>query len=168
MNENTLSKVVVACLGALLLLSGCTGKSEKKVKQEVSVQTYEDKDMTKAFMQNNESSFVFVTAFRVSPHDHNGRLIFREREKETMTEKHYERCGIGGYFVAFDSEKKTLEFKEEDVVKLGKQKMYEIAECYLNVAQETSLEIYNKESKYQELKEKRLNEKFITPNNEKK
>lgn len=168
MNENVLLKVVGTCLGVLLLLSGCTGKSEKKDKQEASKETYEDKDMTNAFMQKNESNFVFVTSFRVSPQAHSGRLIFREREKETMTEKHFEKCGIGAYSIAFDSEKKTLVFKEEDIVRLGKQRMYEIAECYFQVAYDTSMDMYNKESKYQELKEKRLKEKFVAPSNEKK
>lgn len=168
MNENVLLKVAGTCLGVLLLLSGCTGKSEKKDKQEANKETYEDKDMTNAFMQKYESNFVFVTSFRVSPFEHNNRLIFRNGEKESMTEKHFERCGIGGYSIAFNSEKKTLVFNEDDIVRLGKQKMYEIAECYFQVAYETSMDMYDKESKYQELKEQRLKEKFVAPSNEKK
>lgn len=128
--------------------------------------TFEDKDMTQAFIQKYQNELNIIEEFE-NTRTYKGAypegfdLSYKPKGESYIDEK-YVNCNdvislkkqfFGNY---------SLSFREEDIVKYGKTIMFQKAEeCFVLVVSRCQ-----RDRKSDELRNERLNEKFVLPKNE--
>lgn len=153
MKQNLIKIGLVASL--MIIFSGCTKKAD-----------YEDKDLTKTFLENNKNKLkkiYKIRSIRVSYTGVNKDIFSTISESfidSIILSLNFKSSYISGcnYILFIDSN--SVEFSQDDIIEYGKEKMYKEAQKCLDSAI-TSLEQEKLDKRISDYKKEiSLNKKF--------